>query len=119
MDALDAEIDPVTLEVVKHKLWAVPEEQAITLKAVSGSPIVIKTFPSEVQWRTEWPPSSVQYRVSSGPTVTPCGLVKRPSPHARRNLPSRSKTIIGWSPLLKTYTRSPESTATEVASSQE
>ena len=40
MDALDAKIDPVTLEVVKHKLWAVPEEQAITLKAVSGSPIV-------------------------------------------------------------------------------
>lgn len=40
MSTLDAQIDPVTLEVVKHKLWAVPEEQAITLKLVSGSPIV-------------------------------------------------------------------------------
>jgi N-methylhydantoinase B len=40
MKPLDSLIDPVTLEVVKHKLWAVPEEQAITMKSVSGSPIV-------------------------------------------------------------------------------
>ncbi len=40
METVNPSIDPVTLEVVKHKLWAVPEEQAITLKSVSGSPIV-------------------------------------------------------------------------------
>ncbi len=33
-------IDPITFEVVRHKLQAISEEQAITLKAVSGSPIV-------------------------------------------------------------------------------
>lgn len=34
------EIDPITFEVVRHKLQAISEEQAITLKSVSGSPIV-------------------------------------------------------------------------------
>lgn len=33
-------IDPITFEVVRHKLQAMTEEQAITLKAVSGSPVV-------------------------------------------------------------------------------
>jgi N-methylhydantoinase B len=33
-------IDPITFEVVRHKLQAITEEQAITLKAVSGSPVV-------------------------------------------------------------------------------
>jgi N-methylhydantoinase B len=33
-------IDPITYEVVRHKLQAIAEEQAITLKAVSGSPVV-------------------------------------------------------------------------------
>ena len=35
-----AAIDPITFEVVRHKLQAIAEEQAITLKAVSGSPVV-------------------------------------------------------------------------------
>lgn len=33
-------IDPITFEVIRHKLAAITEEQAITLKAMSGSPIV-------------------------------------------------------------------------------
>lgn len=35
-----APIDAITSEVVRHKLQAIVEEQAITLKAVSGSPVV-------------------------------------------------------------------------------
>jgi N-methylhydantoinase B len=34
------EIDPITFEVVRNKLQAITEEQAITLKSVSGSPVV-------------------------------------------------------------------------------
>lgn len=33
-------IDPITFEVVRNKLAAITEEQAITLKSVSGSPVV-------------------------------------------------------------------------------
>jgi len=35
-----AAIDPITFEVIRHKLQAITEEQAITLKRVSGSPVV-------------------------------------------------------------------------------
>lgn len=35
-----ANIDPITFEVIRHKLEAITEEQAITLKNVSGSPVV-------------------------------------------------------------------------------
>lgn len=34
------ELDPITFEVVRNKLAAITEEQAITLKSVSGSPVV-------------------------------------------------------------------------------
>lgn len=33
-------IDPISFEVIRNKLSAITEEQAITLKAVSGSPVV-------------------------------------------------------------------------------
>lgn len=33
-------VDPITFEVVRNRLSAITEEQAITLKAVSGSPVV-------------------------------------------------------------------------------
>ncbi|NYT68419.1 hydantoinase B/oxoprolinase family protein [Pusillimonas noertemannii] len=33
-------IDPITFEVIRNKLQAITEEQALTLKAVSGSPVV-------------------------------------------------------------------------------
>jgi len=32
--------DPITFEVIRHKLQAITEEQAITLKSISGSPVV-------------------------------------------------------------------------------
>lgn len=38
--AASSAIDPFTFEIVKHRLKAITEEQGITLKAVSGSPIV-------------------------------------------------------------------------------
>jgi N-methylhydantoinase B len=40
--AIDAEttVDPISFEVIRHKLQAIVAEQAITLKAVSGSPVV-------------------------------------------------------------------------------
>src|SRR6058998_3058020 len=47
----------------------------------------------------------------------PCvRVLNRPSPHERRKLPSRSKTITGCSLRLKTYTLSLESTATPATS---
>ncbi|MDZ4246417.1 MAG: hydantoinase B/oxoprolinase family protein, partial [Dehalococcoidia bacterium] len=36
-------IDPVTFEVIRHKLWAIGDEQEITLKSVSGSPVVTES----------------------------------------------------------------------------
>src|SRR4051794_5088181 len=33
-------VDPISFEVIRHKLQAITEEQAITLKSVSGSPVV-------------------------------------------------------------------------------
>lgn len=40
MAATDRKFDPITFEVVRNKLAAITEEQAITLKSVSGSPVV-------------------------------------------------------------------------------
>jgi N-methylhydantoinase B len=40
MAATDGTFDPITFEVVRNKLAAITEEQAITLKSVSGSPVV-------------------------------------------------------------------------------
>jgi N-methylhydantoinase B len=37
---LNGAIDPISFEVIRHKLQAITEEQAITLKRVSGSPVV-------------------------------------------------------------------------------
>ena len=33
------EVDPITLEVVSHKLWQINDEQGQTLKKISGSPV--------------------------------------------------------------------------------
>ena len=35
----DLEVDPITLEVVAHKLWQINDEQGQALKKVSGSPV--------------------------------------------------------------------------------
>ena len=40
MTASGMKIDPITFEVVRNKLRAITEEQAITLKSASGSPVV-------------------------------------------------------------------------------
>ena len=37
---LSSSIDPITFEVLKHRLWAITEEGAATLRNVSGSPTV-------------------------------------------------------------------------------
>lgn len=33
-------VDPITFEVIRHRLLSITEEQAITIKSVSGSPVV-------------------------------------------------------------------------------
>lgn len=37
-----ATIDPITFEVVKHRLWQINDEQAIAIKTISASPIVVE-----------------------------------------------------------------------------
>ncbi len=36
-------LDPVLFEVLKHKIWAMVDEQAISLRAASGSPVVTES----------------------------------------------------------------------------
>lgn len=36
-------MDSVSFEVIRHKLWSIGDEQSITLKAVSGSPVVTES----------------------------------------------------------------------------
>ena len=84
---------------------SIPDYLALVGDSADGFPgvqIVMSTRPSVVHWRTVWSPSSVQNRVPSGARVSPWARLNTPSPHERRKLPSRSKTIIGWSPRLKT-----------------
>ena len=35
-------IDPVTFEIVKHRLWQINDEQGIAIKTISASPIVVE-----------------------------------------------------------------------------
>ena len=35
-------IDPITFEVLKHRLWQINDEQAIAIKTISASPIVVE-----------------------------------------------------------------------------
>ena len=42
MSAPTARVDPVTLEVVRHRLWQINDEQAAAIKAMSASPIVVE-----------------------------------------------------------------------------
>src|SRR2546430_4827397 len=64
-----------------------------------GTPSSSRTLPSSVTLRTKCPPSSVRNIVSSGVMWTPCARGYCPSPHERKKLPSRSKTIIGCTPI--------------------
>lgn len=40
MNLSPSQIDPITFEVIRHKLMAITEEQRITFQSVSGSPVV-------------------------------------------------------------------------------
>lgn len=35
-------VDPITFEVLKHRLWQITDEQAATIKTISASPIVVE-----------------------------------------------------------------------------
>ena len=37
-----AVVDPITFEVIKHRLWQIGDEQAATIKTISSSPIVVE-----------------------------------------------------------------------------
>src|ERR1700733_12585112 len=73
-----------------------------------GCPSVISGFPSRVNFRAVWSPLSTVHTESSGPTVSPCGLVKPSPPQAVMNVPSGSYTSTFESYLVSRYTRSPE-----------
>ena len=36
------DLDPITFEVIKHRLWQINDEQAIAIKTISASPIVVE-----------------------------------------------------------------------------
>ncbi|OGP65711.1 MAG: hypothetical protein A2169_05455, partial [Deltaproteobacteria bacterium RBG_13_47_9] len=40
IDSASSRVDPITFEVIRHRLQSITDEQAIALKSVSGSPIV-------------------------------------------------------------------------------
>ena len=68
----EVRVDPVTFEVVRHRLHAITDEQAATLKAISGSKNV-----------TEMSDYNVGLYLPDGSVATPKSFG-----------PSRSRTII-------------------------
>jgi len=38
----NAPLDPITFEVIKHRLWQINDEQSIAIRAISASPIVVE-----------------------------------------------------------------------------
>ncbi len=42
--ASGVEIDPVTFEVIRHRLWAINDDQAMMAARLSGSPVVYEAF---------------------------------------------------------------------------
>src|SRR5215469_2004111 len=77
-----------------------------------GRPSVSSSFPSGENFRTVWSPLSTVHTESSGPTVSPCGLVNSAPPQAVMNVPSGSYTSTLESYLVSRYTRSTESVPT-------
>lgn len=49
----DAEIDPVTFEVLSSRLWNINEEHADTIQRVSGSPVVVHNYDFNTCIQTE------------------------------------------------------------------
>ena len=35
-------VDPITFEVIKHRLWQINDEQGIAIKTISSSPVVVE-----------------------------------------------------------------------------
>src|SRR5215510_1687152 len=77
-----------------------------------GRPSVSSSFPSGENFRTVWSPLSTVHTESSGPTVSPCGLVNSAPPQAVTNVPSGSYTSTLESYLVSSNTRSWESVPT-------
>jgi hypothetical protein len=77
-----------------------------------GRPSVSSGFPSGENFLTVWSPLSTVHTESSGPTVSPCGLVNSAPPQAVMNVPSGSYTSTLESYLVSRYTRSWESVST-------
>lgn len=40
----DSEIDPITYEVIRNRLWAINDEQAMTAAKISGTPLIYEAF---------------------------------------------------------------------------
>src|SRR5256885_16943575 len=36
------DVDPITFEVIKHRLWQINDEQSIAIRTISSSPIVVE-----------------------------------------------------------------------------
>jgi N-methylhydantoinase A/oxoprolinase/acetone carboxylase beta subunit/N-methylhydantoinase B/oxoprolinase/acetone carboxylase alpha subunit len=43
-EVLEGEIDPISYEVIKNRLWAINDEQAMTAAQISGTPIIYEAF---------------------------------------------------------------------------
>ena len=41
-DGMADALDPITFEVIKHRLWQINDEQSIAIKTISASPIVVE-----------------------------------------------------------------------------
>jgi N-methylhydantoinase A/oxoprolinase/acetone carboxylase beta subunit/N-methylhydantoinase B/oxoprolinase/acetone carboxylase alpha subunit len=42
--AVDEVLDPITYEVIKNRLWAINDEQAMTAAKISGTPLIYESF---------------------------------------------------------------------------
>ncbi|MEA2424793.1 MAG: hypothetical protein QOH13_1203, partial [Thermoleophilaceae bacterium] len=40
----EGELDPITYEVIKNRLWAINDEQAMTAAKISGTPLIYESF---------------------------------------------------------------------------
>jgi N-methylhydantoinase A/oxoprolinase/acetone carboxylase beta subunit/N-methylhydantoinase B/oxoprolinase/acetone carboxylase alpha subunit len=43
-DRPEGELDPITYEVIKNRLWAINDEQAMTAAKIAGTPIIYEAF---------------------------------------------------------------------------
>ena len=41
---IEGELDPISYEVIKNRLWAINDEQAMTAAKISGTPIIYESF---------------------------------------------------------------------------